>query len=412
MMDLVSIESRQSHRAPEALVPQVSTDPVAPEGKRPGFRARLRAALRYAAPALLGYLAVRAVGILVMVVWGARRGTGGLHRLATMWDADWYQDLALHGYAGSVPVPGPHGPYEAYAFFPLYPALIRLADLLTPLSVQYAALLVAWAASLAAAWGIFAVGAHLYNRRVGVLAAVLWGILPLAVVESAAYSEPLFTALAAWAVYAAVRRHWVLAGTLTLVAGLTRPTGIALAAAVSCAALWELLVRRGGWRAALGAVLAPLGFLGFLGWVGLVKGRWDAYFRVQDAWESHFDFGRSTVHSLAKMLTSSHQVWLAEVVVAGVLAASVVLFAVSVAQRQPPVLLLYGAAMLVLALGDAAYFNSRARFLLPAFGLLLPLAAGLARIRSRVSLLLLIGAGALCSAVYGGFLAFVYTNAS
>ncbi|MFB9366098.1 glycosyltransferase 87 family protein [Kitasatospora sp. NPDC001664] len=405
----MSTQSRPLRRAStQTPGPRDAAGAAGAAERRPGFRA----ALRYAAPALLGYLAVRAVGVLAVVVWGTRRDTGGLHRLATMWDAYWYQDLAQHGYAGSVPLPGPHGAYEAYAFFPLYPALIRLTDLLTPFSVELAALLVAWAASLVAAWGIFAVGAHLHGRRTGVLAAVLWGVLPLAVVESAAYSEPLFTAFAAWAVYAAVRRRWVPAGALTVLAGLTRPTGLALAAAVSCAALWELLARRGGWRAALGAVLAPLGFFGFLGWVGAVKGSWDAYFRVQDAWESHFDFGRSTFESLRSMLTSSGQVWLAEVVVAGVLAASVVLFAVSVAQRQPPVLLLYSAALLVLALGDAAYFNSRARFLIPAFGLLLPAAAGLARIRSRTSLVMLLGAAALCSAVYGGFLVFVYTNAS
>ncbi|GAA5001286.1 glycosyltransferase family 39 protein [Kitasatospora paranensis] len=380
-------------------------------GQRIGLRARSADALRAAAPALLGYAAVRVIGVLVLVVWNIHRKGSALGRLSSLWDAFWYQAIAVHGYAGTAPRPGPYGPYEPYAFFPAYPALIRLVHTVLPLQPNRAALLVAWTASLAAAWGIFAVGAHLYGHRTGVIAAVLWGVTPYAVVESAAYSEQLFTALAAWACYALLTRRWVWAGALCLAAGLTRPTGIALAAAVCAAALWELVRRRGGWRTALGAVIAPLGFLGFLAWVAAVKGRWDGYFRVQDAWHSRFDLGRSTFYSLRDLFTHADQVWLTDVVVAAVLAGSVVLLVVSVLHRQPPVLVLFSAAMLVLALGDAAYFNSRARFLLPAFALLLPLANGLARLRSRASLVLLLGSAALISAAYGGFVVFVYPDA-
>ncbi|MFD9128310.1 glycosyltransferase family 39 protein [Kitasatospora sp. NPDC059571] len=372
---------------------------------------RLAVALRTAAPALLGYALVRAVGVGALALWGARRGTSGMGRLSSLWDAYWYQAIAVHGYAGTVPRPGPYGPYEPYAFFPAYPALISAVHRVLPLPPNQAALLVAWAAALAAAWGIYAVGAHLYGHRIGVITAVLWGVTPYAVVESAAYSEQLFTAFAAWSVYAALTRRWVWAGIWCLAAGLTRPTGIALAAALCTAALWEVVRRREGLRAALGALIAPLGFVGFLAWVGTVKGRWDGYFRVQDAWHSHFDLGRSTFYSLRDLFTRADQVWLTDVVVAAVLACSVVLLVVSALQRQPLVLVLFSAAMLVLALGDAAYFNSRARFLLPAFGLLLPVANGLGRLRSRSSLALLLASAALMSAAYGGFVAFVYPDA-
>jgi hypothetical protein len=365
--------------------------------------------LRGVVPALAGYAAVRAAGVLVLVAWGAHQGTSGLYRLSTLWDAFWYQQIAVHGYAGTPPVPGPHGPYQPYAFFPVYPLLIRSLSWAMP--VNYAALVVAWAASVAAVLGIRAIAARLYGARAGVIAAVLWGVLPYAVVESASYSEPVFTAFAAWAIYAALAGRWVWAGSLCLVAGLTRPTGVALAAAVGAVALWELLRGRGGWRALLGAGLAPLGFAGFVGWVGWQKGRWDGYFRVQDAWESHFDFGRKTIHSFKQLLTVRDTVWLTDAVVALTLIVCLLLFALSLIQRQPPVLLLYSAAMLTLALGDAAYFNSRARFLLPAFGLLLPVAAGLGRVRSRASVVLLLGTAAVVSAVYGGYVAFVYPDA-
>ncbi|MEV4561841.1 glycosyltransferase family 39 protein [Kitasatospora sp. NPDC049285] len=364
-------------------------------------------ALWAAAPALLGYLAVRAAGVLLAVHVGRDEQTGGLRRLATLWDAWWYQSIADHGYSGTGPVAGPHGAYQPYAFFPGYPALIRAL----PVSAEWAALAVSWAAAVAAAWGIFAIADHVYGRRVGVLTVLLWGVLPVAVIENAAYSEALFTAFAAWAVYAALTRRWVLAGLLSSAAGLTRPTGIALAAAIGAAALWELLRGRGGWRA-LGAIaLAPLGFVGYLAWVGHRMGRWDGYFRVQDAWESHFDLGRATWKSLKQLFAGGGQVWFTDVVVAATLITAVLMLGVSLVQRQPLVVLLYSAAMLALALGDAAYFNSRARFLLPAFGLLLPVATALARTRNRLVLPLAFGMAALVSAAYGGYLLYGYPDA-
>ncbi|MGK4581247.1 hypothetical protein [Kitasatospora sp. HPMI-4] len=404
-----------------ARAPVVAAAPAAPSPHRRRPLNKLLAAARYAAPALLGYAAVRAVGLALLVLWDVKHGTHSLHRLSTMWDAYWYQDIAVHGYAGSKPVPGPHGPYQAYAFFPVYPALIKAAWWLLPLPVNYAALLVAWAGALLAAWGVFAVAARLYGRRTGVIAAVLWGVTPYAVVENMAYSELLFTAFAAWAMYAAVTHRWLWAGTLSTLAGLTRPTGVAVAVAVGLGALGALAAHRwrrrdrgaealAWWRPLLGAAIAPLGFAGFIAWVGLRKGSWDGYFKVQEAWESQFDFGRSTYRVLRSMLVDAGPVWLTDVVVAGTLAASVLLFVVCLLQRQPLTLLVFSGMMLLLALGDAAYFNSRARFLIPAFALLLPLAAGLARLRTRGAAAAVLGFAALCSAAYGGYVVFVYTN--
>ncbi len=110
------------------------------------------------------------------------------------------------------------------------------------------------------------------------------------------------------------------------------------------------------------------------------------------------------------MITVPGGVWLTDLVVTFTLVASVVLFLVTLLQRQPLTLVVFSAMMLLLAIGDAAYFNSRARFLLPAFALLLPLAAGLARVRTRGVVPTVLGAAALCSATYGGYVAFVYTN--
>jgi hypothetical protein len=383
---------------------------------RPARRLRLPSdALRYAAPAILVYAGLRAVSVAIFMVWGHFHGQPALNRLATLWDAQWYWKIAHLGYAGVPPQFGPHGQYEMYAFFPAYPGAIRAVWTVLPVSWSQAALITAWLASLFAAWGIFAVAARIYTRRVGVLAVALWAVLPVAAVESMAYSELIFTAFCAWAIYFVLADRWLTAALFSVLAGLTRPTGAAVAAAVGIAALWELWRRRAAWRTwwrpVVAGLVAPAGFAGYIVWVGYVKGHWDAYFKIQEAWDSKFDFGKSTLDHLNTMLGTGGPVWLADAVVAVVLLVSVILLGVSVIQRQPLVLLVFSTVIMTLAIGDAAYFNCRARFLLPAFGLLFPIAAGLGRVRKTATLVFVLVCAAAMSGLYGCYLVFVFHNA-
>jgi hypothetical protein len=384
---------------------------------------RFRSSLRAATPALLGYAAVRALGVLIVVLWTHRHGESGMHRLGSMWDANWYQTVVAHGYAGSKPVPGPHGNYEAYAFFPLYPGVTWLVHAVLTGSVAQAALTVSWVASLVAAWGVFAVADQVYGRRVGTIATVLWGVIPFAIVESIAYSEPLFTVFAVWAMYATLTGRWIWAGLLSSLAGLTRPTAAAVAGAIGIAALatlgGRLWRRRGGvpegeqvawWRPLLGAAIAPLGFVGFILWVGWQKHSLTGYFTVQQAWESKFDFGRATLQSFHGIFMDASTFWLTDIVVAFTLVSAVLLLILSAMQRQPLVLWLFSALVLVLAIGDAAYFNSRARFVIPAIGLLLPIATTLGKVRTRGAVTVVLAFAAVWSGLFGGYIAFVYTN--
>ncbi|MES4904250.1 MULTISPECIES: hypothetical protein [unclassified Streptomyces] len=345
--------------------------------------------------------------------------------MATIWDAERYGNIAANGYDRGLAVLATSAQvgnaYSDLAFFPLYPALIRLVHALTWLPVPYAALLVSWLASLTAAWGIFAVAAWRYGKHIGVPAAVLWGALPHAVVESMAYTEALFTALAAWSLYAALTQRWVWAGVLCALAGLTRPSAVALVVAIDGAAAVALVrirrcpARRPGmawWRPCAGAVIAPLGWLGFVTWVGTQLGRWDGYFDVQKLWGARFDWGVTTVRQqLVRVFLHTTSVPFASVVVALVLCAAIALAAVAVTHGQPLPLVVYSVGLLVIAVGDSAFFGVRARFLLPAFPLLLPLAIGLARVRSGCVRVLLLGSTTTLSAFYGAYLVFAVGHA-
>lgn len=347
-------------------------------------------------PALGGYAATRLLGLAVLGIAAAVTGKDGLHRLSGRWDSVWYVRIAEHGYGHQVTLPN-GSVHSDLAFFPLFPLLERALSAALPVDAATAGLLVSWTASLAAAWGLCAVGTHIAGRPAGISLAVLWGVYPTAFVQSMAYTETLFTALAAWSVLAVLRERWVLAGALCALAGLTRPTAAALVAAIGITALATLVRERGlHARVVAGALLAPLGWLAYIAYVGVREGSATAYFDVQAAWGNSIDGGVA----LARFIWGLPPLAALGLCAAlGLLAWLVVL---CVRQRQPLPLLVYTIGVVVVSLVGAAYFGSRPRLMMPAFGLLLPAAVALVRLRVRNRVLVLAGL-ALASAVYGAF---------
>ncbi|MFF5974152.1 mannosyltransferase family protein [Streptomyces sp. NPDC012769] len=346
--------------------------------------------------ALGGYAATRLLGLAVLAAVAAATGKDGLHRLSGRWDSVWYVRIAEHGYGYEVTLPD--GAVHAdLAFFPLLPLLERALSAVLPVDAATAGLLVSWTASLVAAWGIHAVGTQVAGPRTGVVLAVLWGVYPTAFVQSMAYTETLFTALAAWSLWAVLRDRWILAGALCVLAGLTRPTAAALIAAIGITALVTVVrERRLRARVAAGVLLAPLGWLGYIVYVGVRQGGPTAYFDVQAAWGNSIDGG------VALALFIAGLPWPAALGLCAALALLAWLIVLCVRQRQPLPLLVYTIAVVLVSLVGAAYFGSRPRLMMPAFGLLLPPAAALARLRTR-TVVPVLAALALASAAYGAF---------
>ena len=388
----------------------------------------LAAPLRRAAPALLGYAAVRALGLVVLAVWSAARGKSAHTLLTARWDALWYTRVADLGYGYEVRLPN-GDVHSNLAFFPLLPWLERVMHAVSPLSYADGGLVVNLLASLAAAWGIFAVVEHVYGRRAGVGAVLLWAVLPVGIVQSMAYSESLFTALAAWSLYAVLTGRWLTAGTLALLAGLTRPVGLAVVAAVWVAGIASFTghtpragspsspradtsfvrdrsaapaPRAQGWRCALGMVLAPLGAAGYVLWVGHRTGKGPlGYLDVQAGWRNGFDGGAAFARFVGDKFTSFPSALAGVGLIVGV-GLVLWLYVVGVRQGQPLPLLVYTGVVTALALCASSYFGSKPRLLMPAFPLLLPLALALARLRTSRSAWV-VGGVAVASAAYGAF---------
>ncbi len=349
---------------------------------------------------------MRLLGACVLAVMAHRVNVTGL---LGKWDGVWYVGIAQHGYDAALSHRADGSLVNTnVVFFPLYPLLIRVLG--WPLGLLHAALVISWLAGIGAAVAIRAVGEHLYNRRTGIVLAVLWGIQPTALVESMAYTESLLTLLVALALLYLLRRRWTAAGIAGFFAGLTHPTGLTVAVAIDVCAAIAIVRRKDGWRPWVAGVLAPLGGLGYLAWVGAQLGRWDGWSYMQrEGWHNRPSV-RGTWDEVHLILTRPVQlgyyVALAVVLLA-VLSAAALTWGRA---RAPLAVLVFTWVSIAAALASGPiYFHSKARFLVPVFTLLLPLAVPLARQRLRAAVTLL-GSGALASAWYGGYLLTVWTR--
>lgn len=305
-----------------------------------------------------------------------------------IWDGGWFLNVASDGYPSSYT-------YDAtgtmvgngFAFFPLFPLLIRSVALLG-IPVADASLIVSGVAGVAAGVLIYVLGAALWDRQVGLILTMLVCAQPMAVSMAMGYTEGLFLALVAGTLLAAHARIWWAAGLLGVGAALTRPTGAAVALALAVAVLmsWRTMSTRKEkvWAVAAAAASLVAGPL-FLAWVGWRVGEWDAWFKVQTAgWGSTFDWGRSVLEFLFNTLTGG--TGMVEAVTAWLIVGAVALCIVALFDKVWPPLLVFGLVSLVLGLGQAGYWHSKPRLLVPVLLLAcVPVALALAKAPARTT---------------------------
>jgi hypothetical protein len=365
---------------------------------------------------VVGILSVSRIGQLIMLAWlGSADEDTGLRDRLLVWDAGWFLRVATEGYPTGYTFENGVVAGNGLAFFPLYPMLIRGVAALG-LEGGTAALAVTWIASVGAAVAVHLLGTSLYRRRVGYALVALCFAQPMSVVLSMAYSEALFLALVAGMLVAAHRRVWWAAGILGLGAALTRPTGLAAALALAAAAALAVRDDRraraqgqpgtGTWQPIGAAALALAGVPAFLGWVAWRVGDLDAWFTIQTAgWGTSFDFGASTVTFLDRTLGGGDG-WV-PISVALILVAALVAAGVALAGRPWLPLAVYGVIALVLVYGQAGFYHSKPRLLVPVLLILLPGAVAAARARPRVAVLALL-AWAAFGLWYGAHLVAVW----
>ena len=328
------------------------------------------------------YLALRSLFLLAL--WAA---TTIRHRdfftIFARWDAEWYQSIAQYGYGITVLEKGRTLSNEA--FFPLFPLCERFLHALTHFSYIDSGIVISWACGIWAAIAIYVVTLKLTDSRIALVTAFLWSVYPIAYVDNLAYSETLFTALAASALLALQRSRFVLAATLAALAGFTRPTGLAVALAVFVAVATELWCNRQARKKIkyyLALVLPFTGWFGFVLYLARKNHSLFSYFQVQSHWGNGFDGG---LH-FAKWI--GHYLFSTKFVIGLLLLALCLLICFLLAtlyrvSNYVPVLI-FTTVLVLLSFTTQGYFGSKPRYLLPAFPLLIPIAVAITRADKRI----------------------------
>jgi len=307
-----------------------------------------------------------------------------------MWDASWYRQIAEHGYPAQLPI-GADGLVQqnVWAFYPLFPVLVRGVMAVTGAPWQVAGpllALVAGAGAMVVIHRAVEVGApRAVRARPGLALATvtLVAFFPTAVVLQIAYTESLALLLVASALLLIVRRRYLLAVPVVLALGFTRAVALpmALVVVVHAVARWRASRRSadppdptvGSWddltrrdAVGLGGLLAAAAVSGVAWQVvcGAVTGVPDGYLQTQAAWRA-----RPDVVPVIPWVDTSR--WLlggwGPAALVAVLAGVVALLLCAPARRLGPELRAWPAAYLAYLVGVAEPGTSLGRFLLLAF---------------------------------------------
>ncbi|HEU0028403.1 MAG TPA: mannosyltransferase family protein, partial [Ktedonobacterales bacterium] len=319
------------------------------------------------------------------------QGTG-FFGLWQRFDTNWYLSIATQGYAFP----------QQVAFFPLYPALIRLFSLFTGGNMLVSALIVGNLGTLAALIALGALTA--WETRDGATPAsamLLMLAFPFAFFFATAYTEGMFLAFAIFCLLFARRGQWGYAALFALLAGATRPTGVVLIPPLAwewlrqngltdldfwrarlrqrdVAAVWIVIQRawkalRTSWIGLLSLIAVPAFYLAFVVFVGirfkhpsLVLRVHRDYWGIDSApvWKTAY---REITHIfIAPFASSAQTIMVLDTVTFLVVAALVVLFW----RSMPGLYNLYMLALLYLSIAQPAIvalqvLQSTGRFLLP-----------------------------------------------
>ncbi|NKX53755.1 hypothetical protein [Arthrobacter mobilis] len=209
-----------------------------------------------------------------------------------IWDSAWYERIYREGYPDQVPR-GPDGRAleNQWAFYALFPALVRAANALTGLEWRILAPLLATAAGFAAVLLAY----KLFRQFAGHPAA-LWGVVfvssfPVSPILQVPYAESLNLALLAAGLYLMVRGRYLAALPVVVLMCLSRPVGVPFAAMAGLYLLWRIH-RRGrnplpAAEFARLAVLVLVSGVAALAWPVLawaVTGEMRAYTDTEMAW--------------------------------------------------------------------------------------------------------------------------------
>jgi hypothetical protein len=313
------------------------------------------------------YLASRALVLLTIGIVAAAGG-GSVGDRIDRWDSRWYLRVLTLGYPSHLPMVHGHVAGNTLAFFPALPLAMHGLAALTGMSYYSAGVAISSVTGLTATIGVWMVAREYAGAKAANAATILFAFFPGSFAFSLIYSEGIVITCTAFGLLALMRRRWITAGVLGLVATAAAPIALAFVVSAGWVAVGAILRDR-DWRALAAPILTPLGAIGYLAWTWQHTGTLSAFSLTErGGWNSYLSIVYP-FHILAWFL--SHPFSSDATVTIVFFGIVVVVWAAIVAVRdhQPSPVLLYGIAVGILAMLTRPV-GPRPRIILDAFPLI------------------------------------------
>ena len=154
----------------------------------------------------------------------------GYTAFANMWDALWYNIVAVGGYPSVLPVTvDGHVGENAWAFMPGYPAVVRILMLVTGAPWATMAVVVSVACSLGTALLFYRLMRRVQPQSTALFAVLLFCVAPLSPLLQFGYAESMQLMLLTLALLLVLQRRYLVLVPVIALMALTRPSGLAFA---------------------------------------------------------------------------------------------------------------------------------------------------------------------------------------
>lgn len=210
------------------------------------------------------------------------------------WDSEWYLNIVRNGYN-----------YDSSAFFPLYPALIRLVSWFSGNDLT-AGIWISNTSFLIALFYFYTIARQETDDETAGRAVFYIAAAPAAFFFSAVYSESVFFLFVVVAIYYARNKKWLVATIAGAFASATRLTGITVAIFLFFEALWQQGIRfipkpwslseqlsliksdfrqlPRAWKGILASLFSTSGLIAYMAYQYHLFGDPISFLRVESAW--------------------------------------------------------------------------------------------------------------------------------
>lgn len=290
---------------------------------------------------LLVFIAGRLVSTAMLLILAAQQpenawtaASPDLFDFSNIWDGRWYDIVAEAGYPAQLPLTDDGFVDEnAWAFLPLFPALMKVIMMLTGATWAPTAVVVSLVFGLGTTLILYKMLARVVSSQQALFAVVLFSVAPVSPLLQLGYAESMFFFFVALALYLLMQKKYLWIIPVAFAMSFTRPGALALTLTMFltwCYRFFRRKKHRFSRRESISLIVATAltTVFGFAWMViaGLVTGVPDAYLKTELAWRSVY-IGHQELGLFQPWIQSS-QWWLPGITGYLVLAALVAAFAV------------------------------------------------------------------------------------